>query len=246
MTRPVLLIAGGSRGIGAATARLAGERGYDVAVNYVSNAKAAASVGDAVTKAGGKSVTLRGDMSKEDDIVARFRCGDAHAWANHAFRSQRRHRRQEFAARRRQRRHHPRCARCQSIRRSSLRARSGAPHVDGPWRQGRIDRAVVVDRRADRRRDRIRVLRRRQRRGRCADQWAWRAKWRRKASGSMPCGRVPPIPRSTSPDGWRGLRRCCRWDGPASQTKSPRRSCFCLSDAASYISGAVLNVSGAR
>ena len=35
MPRPVLLIAGGSRGIGAATARFAGERGYDVAINYV-------------------------------------------------------------------------------------------------------------------------------------------------------------------------------------------------------------------
>ena len=34
MPRPVLLIAGGSRGIGASTARLAGQRGYDVAVNY--------------------------------------------------------------------------------------------------------------------------------------------------------------------------------------------------------------------
>ena len=43
MPRPVLLVAGGSRGIGAATARLAGERGYDVAVNYNSNANAAAS-----------------------------------------------------------------------------------------------------------------------------------------------------------------------------------------------------------
>ncbi len=46
MARPVLLIAGGSRGIGASTARLAGERGYDVAVIYKGNAKAAASVVD--------------------------------------------------------------------------------------------------------------------------------------------------------------------------------------------------------
>ena len=42
MPRPVLLIAGGSRGIGAATAELAAARGYDVAVNYKSNAEAAA------------------------------------------------------------------------------------------------------------------------------------------------------------------------------------------------------------
>ena len=54
MSRPVLLIAGGSRGIGAATAIMAGRRGYDVAVNYKSNAKAAARVVDAVKVAGGK------------------------------------------------------------------------------------------------------------------------------------------------------------------------------------------------
>ena len=75
MPRPVLLIAGGSRGIGAATARLAGERGYDVAVNYVSNADAAADVAGAVKKSGGHAVTLQGDMSKEDEIMRVF--GDA-------------------------------------------------------------------------------------------------------------------------------------------------------------------------
>ena len=39
MTRPVLLIAGGGRGIGAATARLAAARGYDVAINYLKTPK---------------------------------------------------------------------------------------------------------------------------------------------------------------------------------------------------------------
>jgi len=72
MTRPVLLIAGGSRGIGAATARLAAERGYDVAINYVSRADAAGAVAEAVKKSGGKAVTLQGDMAKEADIVRVF------------------------------------------------------------------------------------------------------------------------------------------------------------------------------
>ena len=72
LPRPVLLIAGGGRGIGAATARLAGERGYDVAINYLSNAAAAARVADAVKKSGGNAVTLPGDMAKEDDIVRVF------------------------------------------------------------------------------------------------------------------------------------------------------------------------------
>jgi NAD(P)-dependent dehydrogenase (short-subunit alcohol dehydrogenase family) len=72
MARPVLLIAGGSRGIGAATARLAAQRGYDVAVNYVSRADAAAEVADAVRTSGGNTVTLQGDMAKEADIVRVF------------------------------------------------------------------------------------------------------------------------------------------------------------------------------
>jgi len=72
MARPVLLIAGGSRGIGASCARLAGERGYDVAVNYVKNAKAAESVVEAVKKSGGKAVALQGDMAVEADIERVF------------------------------------------------------------------------------------------------------------------------------------------------------------------------------
>jgi NAD(P)-dependent dehydrogenase (short-subunit alcohol dehydrogenase family) len=72
MSRPVLLIAGGSRGIGAATARFAGQRGYDVAVNYKGNAKAAAGVVDAVKAAGGNAVAIQGDMAIEADIERVF------------------------------------------------------------------------------------------------------------------------------------------------------------------------------
>jgi len=72
MPRAVLLIAGGSRGIGASCARLAGARGYDVAVNYKSNAKAAATVVGAVKAAGGKAVALQGDMAMEADIERVF------------------------------------------------------------------------------------------------------------------------------------------------------------------------------
>lgn len=72
MARPVLLIAGGGRGIGASTARLAAERGYDVAINYLRNAEAAAEVAAAVKQSGGKAVTLQGDMAKEADILRIF------------------------------------------------------------------------------------------------------------------------------------------------------------------------------
>lgn len=72
MSRPVLLIAGGSRGIGASTAKLAGARGYDVAVNYKNNSNAAASVVAAVKAAGGNAVAIQGDMAIEADIERVF------------------------------------------------------------------------------------------------------------------------------------------------------------------------------
>ena len=72
MLRPVLLIAGGSRGIGASTAKLAAARGYDVAVNYKSNSNAAASVVAAVKAAGGNATAIQGDMAIEADIERVF------------------------------------------------------------------------------------------------------------------------------------------------------------------------------
>ena len=72
MPRPVLLIAGGSRGIGASTCKLAGARGYDVAVNYKSNAKAAGNVVDAVKAAGGNAVAIQGDMINEATVERVF------------------------------------------------------------------------------------------------------------------------------------------------------------------------------
>jgi NAD(P)-dependent dehydrogenase (short-subunit alcohol dehydrogenase family) len=72
MTRPVLLVTGGSRGIGAATAIMAAKRGYDVAVNYQSNADAAAEVVAACEAAGAKAVALQGDMASATDIIRVF------------------------------------------------------------------------------------------------------------------------------------------------------------------------------
>lgn len=72
MPRPVLLVAGGSRGIGASTATLAGQRGYDVAVNYHTNSNAAAKIVQAVKSGGGKAVALQGDMGIEADIERVF------------------------------------------------------------------------------------------------------------------------------------------------------------------------------
>jgi NAD(P)-dependent dehydrogenase (short-subunit alcohol dehydrogenase family) len=70
--RGVALITGASRGIGAATARLAAKRGYDVAVNYVANEKAAAEVVRDVEAAGRRALAVKGDVAREADIVALF------------------------------------------------------------------------------------------------------------------------------------------------------------------------------
>lgn len=72
MSRPVLLVAGGSRGIGAAIAKLAGKSGYDVAVNYHSNSNAAAGVVKDIEAFGARAVAIQGDMGREVDIERVF------------------------------------------------------------------------------------------------------------------------------------------------------------------------------
>ena len=69
---PVLLVTGGGRGIGAATAKLAATRGYAVAVNYKSDAKAAERVVAEIAKAGGQAVAIQGDMGREADVERVF------------------------------------------------------------------------------------------------------------------------------------------------------------------------------
>ena len=68
----ILLVTGASRGIGAATAKLAATRGFDVAVNYLRDAKAAGEVVAAVKAAGQRAVAIQGDMAKEADVVRVF------------------------------------------------------------------------------------------------------------------------------------------------------------------------------
>jgi len=68
----ILLVTGASRGIGAAIARLAGDRHYDVAVNYLRDEKAADAVVQAVRAAGRRAVAIQGDMAREADIDHMF------------------------------------------------------------------------------------------------------------------------------------------------------------------------------
>jgi NAD(P)-dependent dehydrogenase (short-subunit alcohol dehydrogenase family) len=69
---PILIVAGGSRGIGAAAAKLAGARGFDVAVNYLRDDKAAATVVAAIKQSGRRAIALKGDMGREEDITRMF------------------------------------------------------------------------------------------------------------------------------------------------------------------------------
>lgn len=68
----VLLITGASRGIGAATARLAARRGWAVAVNYHRQADAAQAVVDAIRAEGGRAVALAGDVADEAAVLRLF------------------------------------------------------------------------------------------------------------------------------------------------------------------------------
>jgi len=73
----VLLITGGGRGIGAATAVLAAQRGYAVAVNYVSNSLAADEVVRTIRAGGGTAMAVQADVGDEAQVLAMFQKVDA-------------------------------------------------------------------------------------------------------------------------------------------------------------------------
>jgi NAD(P)-dependent dehydrogenase (short-subunit alcohol dehydrogenase family) len=76
MSDKVLIITGASRGIGAATAVLAAERGYGVIVNYAGNVAAAEAVCARIHGKGGEAVAVRGDVTLEADIDHIFNAAD--------------------------------------------------------------------------------------------------------------------------------------------------------------------------
>lgn len=67
-----IVITGGGRGIGAATAELAGKRGWSVVVNYAGDAASAGATVAAVKIAGGRAIAVKGDVGSESDVVALF------------------------------------------------------------------------------------------------------------------------------------------------------------------------------
>ncbi len=72
----VLLVTGGSRGIGAAVATLAAQRGFDVAVNYREDERAASAIVEAVRSSGVRGLALKGDVAVEADVVRMFEAVD--------------------------------------------------------------------------------------------------------------------------------------------------------------------------
>jgi NAD(P)-dependent dehydrogenase (short-subunit alcohol dehydrogenase family) len=72
----VVLITGGSRGIGAATARLAGSLGYSVCVNYVRNREAADAVVASISASGGRAIAAAADVSDPADVLRLFEACD--------------------------------------------------------------------------------------------------------------------------------------------------------------------------
>ena len=74
--RGAIIITGASRGIGAATARLAGERGYDVCVNFKSARSAADTLVAEIQASGRRAVAVQADVSVEADVVRLFETCD--------------------------------------------------------------------------------------------------------------------------------------------------------------------------
>ena len=81
MTEPqimpqIMIVTGGSRGLGAATARLAAKRGFDVCVNYLGNAEGAEAAVRDVEAAGRRAIAVQADVAREDEVERLFETVD--------------------------------------------------------------------------------------------------------------------------------------------------------------------------
>ncbi|HTV02982.1 MAG TPA: SDR family oxidoreductase [Luteitalea sp.] len=72
MARPIILITGGSRGIGAATARIAAARGYDIAFTYLERVDTATTLATELTTTGARVVPIQADVAQEADVLRVF------------------------------------------------------------------------------------------------------------------------------------------------------------------------------
>ncbi|HAS6222161.1 TPA: SDR family NAD(P)-dependent oxidoreductase, partial [Vibrio vulnificus] len=74
--RKVVVITGGSRGIGAATAKLFAQKGFSVCINYKSNTEAAQALVKEIKALGGHCISVQADVSKERDVLQLFETAD--------------------------------------------------------------------------------------------------------------------------------------------------------------------------
>jgi len=72
----VLIVTGGSRGIGAATSRLAAGRGFAICVNYLQDEREARQVVAAIEREGGKAIAVQADVGSESDVLRLFETVD--------------------------------------------------------------------------------------------------------------------------------------------------------------------------
>ena len=89
LEKKVVLITGGGRGIGAATARLAHQKGWSVCINYRNNNAAAEKMVDEINESGGVAVSVQADVSTEEGVISLFDAvddefGRVHALINNA------------------------------------------------------------------------------------------------------------------------------------------------------------------
>jgi NAD(P)-dependent dehydrogenase (short-subunit alcohol dehydrogenase family) len=68
----ILIVTGASRGIGAAIAKLAGARGFSVAVNFATGATEAAAIAEEISSVGGRACAIQADVAREEDVIRLF------------------------------------------------------------------------------------------------------------------------------------------------------------------------------
>jgi NAD(P)-dependent dehydrogenase (short-subunit alcohol dehydrogenase family) len=76
LENPVVLVTGGSRGIGRACAVMAAEMGLGVVINYVSNEREATYLTDAINGSGGRAIAVKADVANEEDVLALYKAVD--------------------------------------------------------------------------------------------------------------------------------------------------------------------------
>ena len=85
MSKPIMLITGGSRGIGAATALGAAARGYRVAISYLGNVAAANEIVQKIQQGGGEAIAIQADVGIEADVLRLFKTVDEKMGVLHAL-----------------------------------------------------------------------------------------------------------------------------------------------------------------